>query len=107
MSKFMDKLKALAGEPDEAKRVELAGALDKEADELDANWGNRDAFGAVEKERDTYKEQAEAAAKERDEWKVKYADRFFEGAGDGGNADKASTTPSEPVKIGVAGLWQE
>lgn len=104
MSKFMDKLKALAGEPDEAKRLELAGDLDKEADELDANWGNRDAFAAVEKERDTYKEQAESAVKERDEWKLKYADRFFNGD-DGGNGGSDLSNPQEPVKIGVEGLW--
>lgn len=106
MSKFIDKLKALAGEPDEAKRLELAGELDKEADDLDANWGNRDAFEAIESERDTYKEQAESAVKERDDWKMKYADRFFNGdeGGDGGNK---LTEPAEPAKIGIEGLWQE
>lgn len=106
MSKFMDKLKALAGEPDEAKRLELAGDLDKEADELDANWGNRDAFAAIEKERDTYKEQAESAVKERDGWKLKYADRFFNGD-EGGNDGGGLSSPPEPVKIGIEGLWQE
>lgn len=106
MSKFMDKLRALAGEPDEAKRLELAGELDNEADELDANWGNRDAFAAIEKERDTYKEQAESAVKERDDWKLKYADRFFNGD-EGGNDGSGLPNPPEPVKIGVEGLWQE
>lgn len=106
MSKFKDKLKALAGEPDEAKRLELAGDLDKEADDLDANWSNRDAFAAVEKERDTYKEQAESAVKERDDWKLKYADRFFNGD-EGGNDGSGLSNSPEPVKIGIEGLWQE
>ena len=106
MSKFMDKLKALAGEPDEAKRLELAGELDEEAGDLDANWGNRDAFAAIESERDTYKAQAESAVKERDDWKMKYADRFFNGEGDGDGGSKL-TVPAEPAKIGIEGLWQE
>ena len=106
MSKFMDKLKELAGEPDEAKRLELAGDLDKEANELDANWGNRDAFAEIEKERDTYKEQAERAFMERDDWKLKYADRFFNGD-DGGNDGSGLQNTKEPVKIGIEGLWQE
>ena len=106
MSKFIDKLKELAGEPDEAKRLELAGELDKEADDLDANWGNRDAFAAIESERDKYKEQAESAVKERDDWKMKYADRFFNGD-EGGDEGKKLTEQTEPAKIGIEGLWQE
>lgn len=106
MSKFIDKLKALAGEPDEAKRLELAGELGKEADDLDANWGNRDAFAAIESERDTYKEQAESAVKERDDWKMKYVDRFFNGD-EGGDGDIELNRSSESAKIGIEGLWQE
>lgn len=106
MSKFVDKLKELAGESDEAKRVELAGAIDKEADELDGAWSDRERFQALEKERDEYRDKAEAAGKERDDWKMRYADKFF-GDGEGGGKDpEPSTDPAEPVKIGVDGLWQ-
>lgn len=107
MSKFMDKLKELAGEKDEAKRVELAGAIDKEADELDGKWDSKEAFAAIEKERDDYKSQAEAAGKERDDWKMKYADKFFGGNGDPKpNTDNVSTEPEKPAKVGIEGLWQ-
>lgn len=105
MSKFMDKLRELAGEGDEAKRVELAGAIDKEADELDGAWADREKFQALEKERDEYRDKAETAGKERDDWKMRYADKFF-GDGEGGKDPEPSTDDAEPVKIGVDGLWQ-
>lgn len=104
MSKFMDKLKELAGESDEAKRVELAGAIDKEADELDEKWSNKDAFASLEKERDDYKAQAEAAGRERDDWKLKYADKFF--GGEEKQQQQSSTEQEKPAKVGIEGLWQ-
>lgn len=107
MSKWMDKLKALAGEPDEAKRVELAGAIDKEADELDGKWADKEAFSAMERERDEWRSQAESAGKERDDWKMRYADRFFGQGSEPGSGDgESGQEPGKPVKIGVDGLWQ-
>lgn len=106
MSKFMERLKELAGEGDEAKRVELAGAIDRDADELDGKWSDREAYAALERERDEYRSQAEAAGKERDDWKMRYADKFF---GDGESpegSDDHSTDGAETVKVGVDGLWQ-
>lgn len=105
MSNYAEQLQALAAEADEAKRIELASAIDKDADELNEKWGNRDAFASIEKERDQYKASAESAAKERDDWKLKYADRFFGSSEDDGN--EHSPEPDKPATLGIAGLWQE
>ena len=68
----MPTLRDLAMEPDEDRRLEMAVEIDRDAADLDENWGNREGYAEVEAERDR-------VAAERDEWKRRYADRFFGG----------------------------
>lgn len=101
MGRFTDKLRALAGEADEAARIEQAGTIDAELENLDERWENREAAEKAEAERDK-------AIAERDEWRKRYADRFF----DGGSDPKPQTPPdpSDPGEgnerpKGYAALW--
>ena len=42
-------------------------------------WGNRDGYAEVEAERDRIAAERDEAVFDRDEWKRRYADRFFGG----------------------------
>lgn len=96
-SRYEEKLKALAVESDDDKRLELAADIDKEVEELDVNWNNKETYATLEAERD-------AAIKERDAIKEKYTQRFFDG-------DVLTRNPGEPKKpeekkpLGYAALW--
>lgn len=85
-SRFMPTLRDLATEPDEDRRLEMAAEIDRDAADLDENWGNRDGYAEVESERDRIAAERDRIAAERDEaivdrdeWKRRYADRFFGG----------------------------
>lgn len=112
MSRFQEQLQALASEQDEARRIELAAGIDGEAGDLDENWGNRDAFNEVTAERDRIRDERDSAIIERDDWKKRYADRFFD-------ANAGETTAAainrmhkedaieESRPRGYAALWQD
>ena len=78
-SRFMPTLRDLAMEPDEDRRLEMAAEIDRDAADLDENWGNREGYAEVEAERDRIAAERDEAIVDRDEWKRRYADRFFGG----------------------------
>lgn len=79
MSRYQERLQELAMEEDSTKRLELASALDADADDLDANWGNRDEADRLEGVLETRTQERDEARADAADWKKKYADRFFEG----------------------------
>ena len=78
MSKYQDRLKELAMEEDSAKRLEIASEIDVDADDLEANWGNRDEATRLEGELKTRTQERDEARAETSEWKTRYADKFFD-----------------------------
>lgn len=78
-SRFMPTLRDLAMEPDEDRRLEMAAEIDRDAADLDENWGNREGYAEVEAERDRVAAERDEAIVDRDEWKRRYVDRFFGG----------------------------
>lgn len=80
MSRFQEAIQALAMEEDADARLELAAQLDTDAGDLDDNWANRDAADAANAELASVREQLASAEGDRDVWKQRYADRFFEGS---------------------------
>ena len=75
-SVYEEALRALAAEGDEATRIELAANLDREVEELNERYENREAITNLES-------QLNDVVQERDTWKQKYSDRFFDpGEGD-------------------------
>lgn len=77
MSRYSDQLQAIAMEEDSDRRLELASALDADADGLEANFANRDAYDAASAELESVRADLAAAVADRDTWKTRYADRFF------------------------------
>lgn len=100
MSRYQERLQALAVEEDAERRLELAGELDADAAELDENWGNRDAYDASQAEVESLRGELAAASADRDQWKQRYADRFFD--------SPAPPVPPEPrqPRIGYDNLWE-
>ena len=107
-SKYEPSLRELAMEPDEDKRLEMAAEIDRDAAELDERWDNRDEYFRVEAERD-------GLIVERDEWKKRYADRFF-ASGDRGEGETdgsmiigkhANDVKKESRPLGFAALWDD
>lgn len=79
MSRYQDRLKEMAMEEDSAKRLEIASEIDVDADDLEANWGNRDEADRLDGELRTRTQERDEARADAADWKKKYADRFFEG----------------------------
>lgn len=79
MSRWEPTLRELAMEPDEDKRLEMAASLDREAEELDERYANRDGYAEIEAERDRIAAERDEAIVDRDTWRTRYADRFFGG----------------------------
>lgn len=88
MSRYEPTLRELAMEPDEDKRLEMAARIDADAAELDERWDEREGW---RNEREGWDAERDRLAAERDEaiadrdryrgevddWKKRYADRFF------------------------------
>ena len=111
-SKYEPTLRELATEPDEDRRLEMAAEIDRDAAELDERWENRDAYNSVEAERDEIAAQRDAAVAERDDWRKRYADRFFDpGEGEKDRqeiVDKhVEDVKNESTERGYAALWND
>lgn len=114
-SKYETSLRELAMEPDEDKRLERAAEIDRDAAELDERWDNRYEYSRVEAERDEVAAERDGLIVERDEWKKRYADRFFE-SGDRGEGETDGSTiigkhenevKKESRPLGFAALWDD
>ena len=100
MGRFAEMLKEIAMEDDSDKRLELSTAFDSEVEKLDSDM---ESYEQAVADRD-------ACRKERDEWKQRYADRFFDG--DEGSTDENSVNAmynkevkEESKPLGYAALW--
>lgn len=104
-SRYEPALRELAMEPDEERRLEMAAEIDRDAADLDERWDNRDAYAGLEAERDD-------AIADRDSWKERYADRFFDtGEGITDRQDvidrHAADVRKESRPRGFAALWDD
>lgn len=111
-SKYEPSLRALAMEPNEDRRLEMAAELDRDAADLDERWDSRDEYSRMEAERDRVAAERDEAIVDRDEWKKRYADRFFD-SGEG-ITDRRTIVDSEirdvkmdGEKMGYRRLWEE
>lgn len=100
MGRFAEMLKEIAMEEDSEKRLELSTAFDSEVEKLDSDM---ESYEQAVSERDAYE-------KERDEWKKRYADRFFdegEGETDAAGVNKMynKEVKEESKPLGYAALW--
>lgn len=100
MGRFAEMLKEISMEEDSEKRLELSSAFDAEVEKLDSDM---ETFEQTVSERDAYE-------KERDEWKKRYADRFFdegEGETDAASVNKMynKEVKEESKPLGYAALW--
>lgn len=103
-SRFEPSLRELALEPDDDRRLEMAAEIDRDVAELDERWDNRDGYARIEAERDEMAAERDAAIAERDDWKKRYADRFF----DKGESDDATPyADNEERPKGYDALWGE
>lgn len=100
MGRFAEMLKEIAMEDDSDKRLELSTAFDSEVEKLDSDM---ESYERAVADRDAFE-------KERDEWKQRYADRFFDG--DEGSTDEKSINAmynkevkEESKPLGYAALW--
>ena len=78
MSRYQEQLQLLAMEQDADKRLELASGIDADADDLEANWGNRDEATRLTGELETVVRERDEARATAADWQKKYADRFFD-----------------------------
>lgn len=100
MGRFAEMLKEIAMEEDSEKRLELSTAFDSEVEKLDSDMESYEQAAA---DRDAYQ-------KERDEWKKRYADRFFDGNEGTTDEDSINSMYNKEVKeeskpLGYAALW--
>lgn len=112
MSRYEETLRAIALEPDEDRRLEMAAEIDREAADLDENWANRDGYAEVEAERDRIAAERDEAIIARDDLQRRYAERFFD-AGEG-ITDRneivdahAEDVRKESSARGFAALWED
>lgn len=109
-SRYEEKLRELAMEDDPDRRLEIASSIDSDADELTERWDSRDEHIRLETKLQEKEQDFAAVAAERDQWKQKYADRFFDpGEGDT-NANKAISAHEADIKqesrpLGYEALW--
>lgn len=105
VSKYQEGLRELALEADSDKRLEMAASLDSDIEELNENWDTRDEFKAVLAQKEEAEKARDKAISERDEWKTRYADRFFEVP-----QQQAETTKTgvkrEDVVLNADDLWR-
>lgn len=100
MGRFADMLKEISMEDDSEKRLELSSAFDAEVEKLDSDM---ETLEQTVSERDAYQ-------KERDEWKRRYADRFFDGNEGATDENSINNMYNKEVKeeskpLGYAALW--
>ena len=100
MGRFAEMLKEIAMEVDSEKRLELSTAFDSEVEKLDSDMESYEQAAA---DRDAYQ-------KERDEWKQRYADRFFDGNEGSTDENEINNMYNKEVKeeskpLGYAALW--
>ena len=111
-SRYEERLKELALEADEDRRLELAASLDADAEGLNESYDYREEFNKAVAERDGVKAELDAAVVERDEWKRRYADRFFD-SGEGAKtkeeilAAHESDIKKESRPRGYEALWDD
>lgn len=111
-SKYEPTLRELALETDEEKRLEMAAQIDRDAEELDERWENRDGYAQIEAERDSIAAERDQAIIDRDEWKKKYADRFFDSNEGETNGKTIVDNHEEDIKFesekhGYDALWND
>lgn len=99
MSRYLEQIQAIATEEDADRRLELAARLDSDAGELDEKWANRDAYRRSQEELESVRGDLSNAVAERDQWKQRYADRFF----DAPSPVKQGEPPA--TRIGYDNLW--
>lgn len=109
MSRYQDRLQALAMEEDSTKRLEIASEIDVDADDLEANWGNRDEAARLDGELKARTQERDEARADAADWKKKYADRFFEG---GTNSEQINQSMEKDIKQesrpqSYADLWKQ
>lgn len=92
-SRYSEDIKAIAIEEDPEKRLELSAKLDTDVEELDERFSMVEDYEAALNERD-------AAIRERDEWKTRYADRFFDS-----EPIRSKQDPKPAPKLGYQALW--
>lgn len=111
-SKYEPSLRALAMEPEEDKRLEMAAELDRDAADLDERWDSRDEYSKLEAERDRVAAERDQAIIDRDELRDKYTKRFFDpGEGITDREDiidkHIADVKMESRNVGFAALWDE
>lgn len=77
-SRYEPTLRELAMEPDEERRLEMAAEIDRDAADLDERWDNRTHMRARGRARTVLRRSRDDAIADRDSWKERYADRFFD-----------------------------
>ena len=103
-SRYEEALRNLASEEDEASRIELAASLDSQVEELNERYDNREVITSLES-------QLNDVVQERDSWKQKYSDRFFD-PGEGGASGKTvidkhtAEVKSEGKPQSFEALWE-
>lgn len=106
-------MRELAMEPDEERRLEMAAEIDRDAADLDERWDNRDAYGGLGgRARPSCGGGRDDAIADRDSWKERYADRFFDsGEGITDRQDvidrHAADVRKESRPRGFAALWDD
>lgn len=100
MGRFAEMLKEIAMEDEPDRRLELSTAFDAEVEKLDSDM---DAYEQTVAERNAFEE-------ERDEWKKRYADRFFDGNEGPTDENEINSMYNKEVKeeskpLGYAALW--
>lgn len=100
MGRFAEMLKEIAMEDDSDKRLELSTAFDSEVEKLDSDM---ESYEQTVADRDAFE-------KERDEWKQRYADRFFDGNEGVTDENSINSMYNKEVKeeskpLGYAALW--
>ena len=105
-SRYEPTLRELAMEPDEERRLEMAAEIDRDVADLDERWDNRDAYAGLESERDRLAAERDDAIADRDSWKERYADRFFD-SGEGITNRHAADIWKESRPRGFAALWDD
>lgn len=111
-SKYEPALRELAMESDEDRRLEMAAEIDRDVEELDERWESRDAYASMKAERNEMAAQRDAAVAEREDWRKRYADRFFDPGG--GETDRqeivdehVEDVKKESTELGYAALWND
>ena len=109
MSRYQDRLQALAMEEDSTKRLEIASEIDFYVYFFVVNWGNGDEADRLDGELKTRTQERDEARADAADWKKKYADRFFEG---GTNPSQINEGMEKDIKQesrpqSYADLWKQ